>query len=488
MIEKVEFEPSAKQAVHTKGTKEIPAVNELTRGPGYIEDFDVTLVFCTEVNDALYASVREFAASTGLMISHIASSPNSLKLYGPASSMAYAFGTRLMTMLDKNGKKYRTREGTLQVPETIAQHLVAVLGLDNRPIARSYHRLPRGVVQPAALKAFTAVEVASLYGFPKSDGAGECIALIELGGGFTTSDLQKYFAQLSLPLPEVIAIPVGNAKNAPTGDPDGPDGEVLLDIQVAGAVAPGARIAVYFAENTDQGFVDAILAAVHDTNNKPSVISISWGGYEASWTAQAIAAMDLAFEAAADAEITVLVAAGDDGASDGGEGLNVDYPCSSVYTTACGGTTLAATGNVITSEVVWNELAQGEGASGGGYSKLFALPAWQKAKVTSSRGKRSVPDITGNADPITGYRVVVEGRSTVIGGTSGVAPLYAGLIARINALNKRPAGFINPKMYAANGVTRDITQGNNGHFAASKHYDPVSGLGVVIGTDLIKVL
>jgi kumamolisin len=196
-----------------------------------------------------------------------------------------------------------------------------------------------------------------------------------------------------------------HGKNHPTGDPNGPDGEVMLDIEVVGAIAPQANIAVYFAPNTDAGFLDAITTAIHDTTNKPSVISISWGGPESSWTQQSLAAFDSAFQAAAAVGITVCVASGDNGSSDGvNDGADhVDFPGSSPHVLACGGTSLQASGNAISSESAWN-------GSGGGISSVFAAPTWQAGlQVTFTSGgtapltRRGVPDVSGNADPETGY-------------------------------------------------------------------------------------
>jgi kumamolisin len=197
---------------------------------------------------------------------------------------------------------------------------------------------------------------------------------------------------------------------------------------------------------------------------------------------------DAAFQAAAALGITICVASGDNGSSDGvTDGSNhVDFPASSPHALACGGTNLAASGGVITSETVWNDalLNSGSGAGGGGVSTVFALPTWQEglqttltAGGTAPLAMRGVPDICGNADPLTGYQVRIDGTDTVIGGTSAVAPLWAGLIARINAAQGSPVGFINPTLYAAPAALNDITQGNNGSFAAGTGWDACTGLG-----------
>jgi kumamolisin len=162
---------------------------------------------------------------------------------------------------------------------------------------------------------------------------------------------------------------------------------------------------------------------------------------------------------------------------------------------ACGGTTLQASGGAITSESVWNELAQEEGATGGGVSATFPLPSWQaNLKVTDSKGAesalamRGVPDVCGDADPQTGYSVRADGSALVIGGTSAVAPLWAALIALVNATGKTPAGFINAKLYANPTVCRDITSGNNGAFEASAGWDACTGLGSPNGSAIAKLL
>jgi kumamolisin len=270
----------------------------------------------------------------------------------------------------------------------------------------------------------------------------------------------------------------------------------MLDIEVAGAIAPGASIAVYFAPNTDAGFLDAITTAIHDTVNKPSVISISWGSAESTWTQQSMTAFDSAFQVAAAMGITVCVASGDDGSSDGvTDGADhVDFPASSSFVLACGGTSLQSTGGKITSETVWNDGANG-GSGGGGVSTVFALPVWQKGlQVTNSKGvksplqNRGVPDVSGDADPQTGYDIRVDGTNAVFGGTSAVAPLWAGLIARINSAKGSSVGLIQPKLYMNAASLHDITQGNNGDFEASGGWDACTGLGSPDGQKIAAVI
>jgi kumamolisin len=327
------------------------------------------------------------------------------------------------------------------------------------------------------------------------DGSGETIGILELGGGFKTADIQKYFQNQNITPPQVVAISVDGGTNSPTNS-NGADSEVMLDIEVAASVAPAAKIAVYFTPNTDQGFIDALTTAVHDTTNHPSVISISWGGPESSWTQQATTALDDACQSAAALGVSITVACGDSGSTDGvSDGANhVDFPASSPHVLACGGTKITVSGTKLTNEVVWNDEAQSGGATGGGVSTVFALPTWQqKANVsgaTNGGGGRGLPDVAGDAAPATGYSIEVDGQTEVVGGTSAVAPLWAGLIALLNQKLGKPVGFLNPQIYPLLGSAafRDITQGTNGTYKAATGWDACTGLGSPVGNSLVTKL
>lgn len=437
------------------------------------------------------AAIRAFAQSHGLSVAREHGARRTMVLSGTVAQFNAAFAIELQRYRYPGGF-YRGFSGPLHVPPQLLDIVEAVLGLDDRPQAGTHFRVRRPNAAPSS---YTPLQIASLYGFPAGDGSGQTIALIELGGGFVASDLSAYFSGLGLGAqPTVLAVGVDGASNAPTGDPNGPDGEVMLDIEVAGALAPAARIAVYFGPNTDAGFLDAITTAIHDTTNKPSVISISWGGPEASWSQQALNAFDQAFQDAAALGITVCAAAGDNGSSDGLAGDHVDFPASSPHAIACGGTRLQASGTSIASETVWND-GPGAGATGGGVSAAFALPAWQQGlAVAKTAGgatalqARGVPDVAADADPQTGYQVRADGQDEVFGGTSAVAPLWAGLIARINAQKGAAVGFVNPLLYSNGAAFNDITQGNNGDFAAAPGWDACTGLGSPKGAALSKAL
>jgi kumamolisin len=467
---------------------------------------DVTLA--TEVFDRYGLSVIE-------------SHPGSRRLMvrGTIEELSEVFGTTLTQVasphLDGGGQVvHRYRSGGLSVPAELDGIVTAVLGLDNRPVARpQFRRLQAGrtaapeTTTPGATPAatagpLTAPQVASFYKFPAgTNGTGQTIAIIELGGGYTASDLDSYFSGLGLATPSVTAVGVDSGSNSPGQQADG---EVQLDIEVAGAVAPAAAQVVYFAPNTDQGFIDAVAQAVH-ASPTPIVVSISWGGSEDSWSPQSRSALDTAIADAAVLGTTVCVAAGDNGSSDdptSQAGVHCDFPASSPHALACGGTRLAGDVSTftITSEVVWNELANNEGAGGGGVSDVFtSLPPWQEtAGVAQATGVaspgRGVPDVAGNADPVTGYLVVVDGQRQPVGGTSAVAPLWAGLIARLAQATGKKFGLLQPLVYA--GVKpgtaapgfNDIVAGNNGAYHAVPGWDACTGLGSPNGEALLTLL
>jgi kumamolisin len=440
------------------------------------------------------AAIEAYAHEYGLTVSHSSQARRSVVLSGTAENMQQCFGVSLHHFSSQQGA-YRGRTGPVMIPEELQQTVTAVLGLDNRPVAKPHIRV-HPEAQAAVAASLSPVQVGKLYHFPANvTGAGQTIAIIELGGGYRTTDLKTYFRGLGVKQPVVKSVSVDGGVNRPGADPNS-DGEVMLDIEVSGAVAPGATIVVYFAPNSDQGFVDAISTAAHDTVNKPSVISISWGGPEESWTQQAADAMLQAVTDAAAMGVTVTAAAGDGGSDDGvGDGqLHVDLPAVLPPVLACGGTRLNTSHGAITSEVVWNELASNRGATGGGVSTIFPIPDYQaSAKVplqpATQFAGRGVPDVSGDADPVTGYQVRVDGRNLVIGGTSAVAPLWAGLVALFNQSLGRPLGFVQPALYQiGSSAFRDITSGNNGHYSAGPGWDACTGLGSPNGAALLKAL
>jgi len=469
-----------------------------------------------------FDAVCAFARASGLTVDATASSllRRRVELRGSISAINQAFGVELNDYEPggagtggtgsggeepgraappgaQHGRaRFHAIVGPVTLPEELVGSIEAVLGLDNRPIATPKFRVRRGAASSPDAGSFTPPQVAQVYHFPaaptgSSNGAGQTIAIIELGGGYHPADIANYFSNtVGIAAPTVTDVILDGGSNDPT-TASSADAEVLLDIEVAGAVAPGANIVVYFTSNTDQGFQDAISTAIHDATHNPSVISISWGGPESSWSRTAINAMDTTCQSAAALGITITVASGDNGSSDGTKGTSVDFPASSPHVLGCGGTALTAKTGQRASEVVWNDQASGGGATGGGVSAVFPLPTWQaNARVPAvGAGGRGVPDVAGDAAPDTGYQVLVDGQAQVVGGTSAVAPLWAGLIALLNQQLNRKVGFLNPQLYPLRETTFfDITSGDNGAFAAQAGWDACTGLGSPNGQALLTAL
>ena len=406
---------------------------------------------------------------------------------GTVKQFDEVFGIETSRYLHPSGATYRGHEKNLTISEDCLKNVVAILGLDNRPAAKPHFR--RRDAQPGT---FTPQQLAAIYSFPDSDGAGQAVGIIELGGGYMVRDLRSY---LGAAAENVRSVGVDGGRNSPTGDPDGPDGEVELDVEIIAALVPAAKVIVYFADNTEQAFIDAVNEAIHDQTNNPGVISISWGGPEADVSQQGMAAWNQVLESSVPANVTILAASGDNGSSDGTDGNAVDFPASHPIVLGCGGTSLVVTegqpntrnaGAETITETVWNDGDQG-GATGGGYSTIFPVPAYQVGLMVGQNG-RGVPDVAGDADPQTGYQVTVDGSQTVVGGTSAVAPLWSALLTRINAITGKRCGDIHAKLYANPAVCRGITSGNNGAFPATAGWNPCCGLGVPIGTALLEVM
>jgi kumamolisin len=487
-----------KQPLPGAGTRGFQA-DQLPRQRQYLTREHYATTYGSDPADL--AKVEAFAQKHGLVVVETSAARRSVFLSGTAANFAAAFGTPI-EQYEHDGGTYRGRSGPLTIPTDLADIVEGVFGIDNRPIAKPHFQryLPApsiGIRAHTPGASFTPLELAKLYNFPPGlDGTGQCIAIIELGGGYRRADIKTYFHKLGLPVPTVKTVRVDGANNHPS-TADSADGEVMLDIEVAAAIAPKARIAVYFAPNTDKGFLDAITKAIHDTTNKPSVISISWGSSENNWTEQALASYDQAFQTAAALGVTICCAAGDNGSGDGETDgkAHVDFPASSPSVLGCGGTKLTASGATISQEVVWNEGT--DSATGGGVSDFFPVPAYQAtigippSTNAPHKAGRGVPDVAGDADPTTGYVVRVDGQEFVIGGTSAVAPLWAGLIALMNQKLGHPIGFLNPLLYGplvGTGSFHDIISGTNGVYAAKQGWDACTGWGTPDGMKLLPAL
>ncbi|MGB2592656.1 MAG: S53 family peptidase [Candidatus Acidiferrum sp.] len=475
------------------------------------------------------AKVEAFAKENGLRVTNSNAAERTITLSGTAEAYEKAFGVTLK-MYKSGDVAYRGREGDILIPESLQGIVTSVTGLDNRPFAKPHYRILRGAAKAVRAGAsghssaaaasipagFTPPQLAALYDYPKNlDGTGQTIAILELGGGFHSAELTTYFQSLGLaksPSVAAATYPNGGTNSPGTNalDPSNPDVEVMLDIEVAGSIAPGAKVVVYFAPDaTDQSFLGVINSIVGDTVNKPNIVSISWGGPEDEATAQFRNEFDQALQSAAHLGMTVCVAAGDNGSADFASNdpnwdgkAHVDFPASDPFVIACGGTQVTAASGTISKEVVWDD-GKNDG-TGGGVSRFFALPSYQQnagvppAADPTGPVMRGVPDVAGDAAPESGYRILCDGTSfpdpsqgiPPVGGTSAVAPLWAGLIACINQGLKNPAGFVNALLYAApaDATFHDITQGNNGDYKAGKGWDACTGLGSPNGQSLLQAL
>jgi kumamolisin len=459
--------------------------------------------------------VERMAQQHDLMVVYRSAGERMVVLKGVLGDLLDAFPTDLRMFHHPSGA-YRGREGQIHVPQQLFGVVTGVFGFDTRPKHRSPNRrkliAAAGAAGPGGQNGVASTEFAKRYNFPTQfqgkalDGSGQTVAIVELGGGFRTSDLKVFFQEIGVPAPNVVSISVDHAGNNPT-NANSADGEVMLDIEVAGAVAPKATFAVYFGPNNgDQGFIDAISAAVHDSQRKPSVVSISWGAPEDPNDSQGIQNFHELFVAAAAMGVTICVAAGDHGTADedafSWDGkIHVDHPSVDDMVLSCGGTQIDND-----KDVVWNDgtpfdktVSGGGGwAGGGGISEVVAVPTYQanaNLPVSIDNGKpgRGVPDIAMSA---TNYFTRVDRMEGASGGTSAVAPLMAALVALLNQAKGKNVGFLNPFLYAnaGKGVVHDVTEGTNAIANTIKGYnsglgwDACTGLGTPDGTAILNNL
>lgn len=461
------------------------------------------------------SKIEHFAQEHDLTVVHRSAAERSVVLKGKLGDLLSAFHADVQIYHHAMGT-YRGRRGEILLPKELSNIVTGVFGFDTRPKHRVPHRQKSATHNGAGgQNGVPATEFAKRYNFPSNldgkalDGTGQTIAIVELAGGYRSSDLTVYFKEIGVEKPQISSISVDHVGNDPTGFPDSADGEVMLDIEVAGAVAPKAKFAVYFAPNNgDKGFLDAISAAIHDSQRKPSVISISWGGPEVSTDQQGVNAYHELFAAAGALGITVCVASGDHGSADldalhwDGE-IHVDHPACDDLVLGCGGTQIDSHSG---KDVVWNDgqafnlSVQGGGgwATGGGISEIFEVPPYQQGanrqkSIKTGNSGRGVPDIAMSA---TNYFVRVDTAEGPSGGTSAVAPLMAALVARLNQAKQKNVGFLNPFLYAnvANGVVHDVTLGTNEivdtvkGYAAGPGWDACTGLGTPDGTAILNNL
>jgi kumamolisin len=469
--------------------------------PGY-QDLDAVLAFLREA---------------GLRVEGVSGARTAVQASGPAEAVARAFDAPIGVFATPGAVAEGRRraygiERNPTIPASLSAVIRGVAGLNDLPAARRFPLLlapKRSSVRRRGAAAargpgggFTPAEIHAAYGVGgavESGARGERVAILEFGGGFSSADFSAFCAAYSLPADDVTEVSVSGAKNDYRGRTGDADVEVALDVDWVRASAPDADLDLWWVPNVDTGWVD-FLAAILDAPEarRPGVVSISWGMPEDGFsTSRRYDQTRQLFQACALLGITFVCASGDAGAADelpdeawfDGQ-RHVDFPSVVPEVTSVGGTKLLPSGRGF-AEAAWND-GPGRGASGGGFSRLIAVPDWQKAAVAGRKGVtgRGIPDVAAVASPDPGLSIFVRGKWTAAGGTSVAAPIWAGFLARVNAgrvgAKKPRLGAANAALYgvgrAASTPFRDVLRGDNSYagvpgFSAGRGWDPVTGLG-----------
>jgi kumamolisin len=503
---------SVSVALHLNNESELDSriAQIYTVGSEYYHQFLTPATFKARYSptDAQVANEKAFLASKGLTVQDVSDNNVLVHAQGTVAQMNEAFGTEIHQFQTKSGEVRFAPANDVSVP--VGSQIAAVIGLNN--VTHFHNHLvknqgvtgkdggaPEGTAPGGGLAP---ADITTAYGIPSTvNGSGQTLALFELDG-YDPTDIAAYEKQFNLP-----NIPL---KNVLLDGFDGSAGqgaiEVVLDIEMMVGVAPQAsKIVVYEGPNSSQGLIDTYAKIASD--NTAQQISSSWGEAETQAAASDMQSENTIFKQMVAQGQTLYSASGDSGADDDGSSLSVDDPSGQPNVIAVGGTTMTlASDGSIQSEVVWNELAQQEGACGGGISKVWTIPTWQVNAVggdkQSSKTMRNVPDVTLNADPVTGYGIYQGGQWQVVGGTSAAAPLWAAFTALVNqqraTSHLTALGFAAPAIYAigegkayATGFN-DITSGTNGtgtdSYSAVKGFDNASGWGSFKGAGLLQQL
>jgi kumamolisin len=497
----------------------LPPADELADGP--LTSAEFRRKYCASVRDA--QKVAKVLKGFGLKIESTTLETRSMRVSGTVADVEAAFHARLGIYESKRQGRYRDREDDYKVPPGLRGIITAILGLGTRRVAKKRLAASRREV---ALKPFGPADFERHYHFPHGDAAGQKIAIAEFVDEWFPDDVAAYCRKYKRPVPKITTVPmhmrlrnrkqIAKLRGGERSDAISDAKEVMMDTEIIAGLCPKAAISVYFAHDTQKGWVDMLDRVIKD---RPVVLSMSWGATEdgRDWAPAAICAINERLHVAAALGITICASAGDDGSSDEQDDgrAHCAFPASSPFVLAVGGTQMEhVEGQLI--ERVWHKKPgrrtpnrkRRSGATGGGVSTCFPRPKWQDVKVKSlNKGSidgRVVPDVTALSGP-PWYAMVLNGKWTTGGGTSASAPLWAALLARINAL--LPKGkrhrFLTPQLYKTSAlgeplgkhVCHDVIIGHNASiphpgsgYAAGPDFDAASGWGTPIGTSLLLAL
>jgi kumamolisin len=519
VIGKVDPKETFPVTIGLSGPK-LPGANEYVGKTLSPTDFTEKYGAKQEDADKVANSLKKY----GLKVESVSLGTRSMVVSGTAAAMESAFRPGLAMMRSADQGEYRGRQGALQIPAELKGIVTGVFGLDERRMARRKARAAVARARGLAPRPLTPSDLEQRYNFPPGDGEGQDIAIAEFGGGYFASDTIAYCEKFGRPAPNIQTIsvepeaPVLTLQDVLALPPDqrneqlGVSVEVMMDVQIIAGLCPAANISVYFSTFDQGGWVDLLNAVI---TARPAVLSISWGRAEddSSWSSNAINAINERLNAARLLGITICVSAGDDGSGDQVDDgrAHVDFPASSPFVLAVGGTMLVDSPGGV-NEVTWwdapgRRTNRGGGSTGGGISVIFERPTWQEIRIRSLNpgaiDGRIVPDVSALAgEPL--YDLVFVGQPQPNGGTSASAPLWAALIARVynQLIPSKRQRFLTPLLYQPGPTgnipgevaSRDIVSGNNKSsppgrgYTATKGYDAVTGWGVPDGMALAKVL
>jgi kumamolisin len=481
--------------------------------------------------------VERVLKSYGLRVLEVTQGGRSLKVRGSAADIRSAFRAKFAMYQVPGEGQIRARKGVLKVPNELDGIVTGVFGLDQRRMARRQARAAarQSTARQSTPRPLTPARLERQYKFPAGYGAGKTIAIAEfgqdLGNGavltpvYIPADVASFCKRYRRPVPKIRIESVGLSPHMFTRQQyktyrgrlhanlrplqDGMTGETMMDAQIVAALCPKADIGVYFATWGERGWVNLLDAVTSGSGPVPVALSISYGLAEedADWSGAALSAINERLQIAALQGITVCVSSGDDGSgcSQLNKRCHVQFPSSSPYVLSVGGTMLATkAGGKVVEKVWWQKPGwRGGGATGGGVSTRNPRAPWQSVQIRSrnpgARDGRVVPDVSALAGPPY-YRLVFNGALGKNGGTSAATPLWASLIARIDAAlptSKRQRflpPFLHKPSVGAAGF-HDIKRGKNAShpdpgfgYHARKGFDAVSGWGVPHGRRLLDAL